>query len=306
MTALATVIPVFLIVGLGALLRKLSIIPSGFGATASRLVFHVALPVLLFQKLSETQRFSEGAVEILVILLVGTVVAGASAYPVAWLLRLPKRTVGSFVQASYRGNLAFIGLPIVLSLYENTAPSLPAAAVIAMGPVIVLYNVTAVLVLRFGNHGRRFRPKELLVQIVTNPLIIGIVAGIIWAGIGISLPEVLDQTLSMLGRIALPLALLSVGTTLVETGMGGPIRVPIWSAVLKLVLAPAAGIVTGLLMGVDRAVLTGAVIFLACPSAVASYILAQQLGGDAEMSGGAVVVSTVFSVGTLSLFLVLF
>jgi hypothetical protein len=105
--------------------------------------------------------------------------------------------------------------------------------------------------------------------------------------------------------VALPLALLGVGGSLADTRLSGRIAPSVWSASIKLVVAPAAGWATGHAIGMEPRALQVAVLFLACPTAVASYVLAEQLGGDAELTGGTVVVSTILSAAALAAALVL-
>lgn len=299
--------PVFLVVVLGAVLRRLSVVPEEFGPQANRLVYWVALPVLLFRKLSAPGEAAEGAFALSAVMASGTVAAIAAAYCVALLLGLPKRSVGSFVQASFRGNLAYVGLPVVMLSLDNTHGSPPAAAaVVALGPVVVLYNIAAILVLKLGaGQGSGAGSASIVRQIVTNPLIVAIAAGLCWSRIGPATPVFMARTLDLIAAVALPLALLGVGGSLADTRLSGRIAPSVWSASIKLVVAPAAGWATGHAIGMEPRALQVAVLFLACPTAVASYVLAEQLGGDAELTGGTVVVSTILSAAALAAALVL-
>jgi hypothetical protein len=299
--------PVFLVVVLGVALRWWSVVPEGFGTQANRLVYRVALPVLLFRKLSAPDQAAQGALELFVVMAAGTGVAIAAAYLVAVLTRLPSRSVGSFVQASFRGNLAYVGLPIVLLAFDRPeSSSVATAAVVAIAPLIVVYNVAAILVLTLGSgrHGA-IGAGTIVRQVLSNPLIIAIVAGLVWSWTGVRTPGFVARTLEMIGGAALPLALLALGGSLVDTRLRGRITPSLWAASIKLVIAPAAGWVIGAMVGLEPRALRVAILFLACPTAVASFVLAEQLGGDAALSGGVVMVSTILSAVTLTMVLVL-
>ncbi|MBD3317052.1 MAG: hypothetical protein GF344_14795 [Chitinivibrionales bacterium] len=294
--------PVFLVIALGALLRKLEVVPRKFGSEANQVVFWVALPVLLFQKLSTPEQKAHGVAGLFVTVAAGTLTAILVAYAVAFLIRLPKRSVGSFVQASFRGNLAFIGLPIViLSLDKGENSSVSAAAVVVLGIMVILYNIVSVTALELSaGKAKGINILYVFRQLIVNPLIIAIALGLIWSALSIPTPEFLSRTMYMLGRIALPLALLSIGMSLVDTKLSGHLPRALLSASIKLIAAPSAGWVTGVALGLDPQALLVAVVFLACPTAVVTFVLAEQLDGDRELAGGIIVVSTIMSAITLA------
>jgi predicted permease len=228
----------------------------------------------------------------------------ACAYLVAWLLRLPGALIGTFVQGAYRGNLVFVGLPVVYALPDMPVGgglTLHRAAVVVIAPVMLLYNVMAVVVLLAGQHRLRWAMLgPLLRQLAVTPPFVAIVAGMLVAVSGWRLPVPIDGTLQALGEMTLPLGLLGVGGSLVTIRLRGGWKLPGGAALLKSVGAPAVGWICGRWWGLDPAMLKAVMIFLATPTAIASYTMALELKGDDKLASGVIATSVFTSLGVLA------
>jgi len=302
---LNTLAPIFLLIVLGLLLRRTGLAPHELFRQTNRLVYWIALPALLFEKTAAASVAGAAAVRLAGVLVGGMVACIAAGYLVARLLRLPRTSAGAFVQASYRGNLAYVGLPVILfSLAGGAASSSAAAsaAVVALGPVVPLYNLAAVIVLLRGRGGQVplwRRAGVLTGKVAGNPLLLACAAGVAWSTWGPAMPTAAARTLQALGQMALPLALLGVGASLaMPSGAGSLVRASA-AAVVKVAFGPLAGLLGGLLVGLTPQEMRIALIYLATPTAVMSFVMAEQLGGDARLSADAVVVSTALSLPAL-------
>ena len=140
----------------------------------------------------------------------------------------------------------------------------------------------------------------MLVQVAINPLLVACVVGVLISLSGFALPGPINRTLGELGNFALPLALLCVGGKIAATKLRGNIRLPLLASAIKLAVGPVVGWFAAGWLGVGRIETAVALIMLACPTAVASYVLTEQLGGDSALSAGAVVVSTILSIASLA------
>jgi len=307
MYILNVLMPVFLVIALGAVLRRAKFVSDETLGQMSRLAYWVGLPCVLLLKVSQVSFNGAASLETFWLVLIGMVASLLAGAAVVLALRLPRRQVGAFIQACFRGNLAFVGLPVVVSAFTVLPDTPPDALVRAeqtiaftLGPIVPCYNIAAVLVLLACQHRLDTRAvRTMIVQVATNPLLVSCVAGVGLSLSGLALPDAITRTLETVGQFALPVALLCVGGKIAATKIGGHFRLPALAAIVKLTVGPAVGFVVAAWIGADRVETGVALIMLACPTAVASFVLTEQLGGDASLSAGAVVVSTVLSVVAL-------
>lgn len=307
---LTTLAPVFLLIVVGAVLQRTRFLSPGFLKEANRLTYWVGLPALLFSQLATSFHDAEGASLVLSAMGIATLLLIVAAYLAVWGLRVPGPVAGTLVQAAFRGNLAFVGLPIIYAMPDTPIAggmSVRAAAVVVVGPMMVAYNFAGVVVLLLSQHRLGWAMvRPFLRQLAMTPPLIATVAGIIFAVAGWSLPLPLRTTLTALGEMALPLGLLGVGGALmtVDWGMVGKAA---WAAALiKTVVSPMFGWVVGRALNLDPLALKMLMIFMATPTAVVSYAVALELKGDEKIASGAIVLSVFTSVVTLALVIALF
>ena len=307
MLILNTLAPVFLLIALGAVLQRTAFVSPGFLREANRVTYWLGLPALLFSQLAGSFHQAEGAKMMLGTMLGATGGAIVAAYLFAWLMRVPGSSVGTFVQGGFRGNLAFIGLPIIYALPDTVfADGLSArtAAIIIIAPMMVIYNIVSVIVLLLSQHRLGFAMVWPFVrQLATTPPLLATIAGIAFALMGWPLPIPLDKAFNALGEMALPLGLLGVGGSLVTVKLGHAWRIPLASAFVKTAVSPALGVLAGRWLGLGAAELKMVLIFLASPTAVVSYTMALELKGDETIASGAIVVSVGLSLAALAFIL---
>ena len=244
----------------------------------------------------------------IVVLMIATVASIFIASGISWLWRLPLRSAVAFIQSGYRGNVTFIGLPVVFWAFagSSAASDIEAAALIAFAPLVIFYNILAVVILQLPN-GLAVRSAVLNIfyGVVTNPILIGVVVGLLLAGFSIPLPSFLQRTLTGLGQMALPLALLSIGGALFGTRLRGNLQWAATASLIKVGLAPLMGWGIGVWMGLDEDSLRLIAIFLAAPCAAAGYVLVKQMNGDSGLAASAIVLSHLFALPSMLLVLLL-
>jgi malate permease and related proteins len=301
-------LPVFAVIALGAILRHGGFASPQLFRETNRLVYWVALPAYLFYKTAESQLQGDSAVRVFTVLFGAMVLSVGLAYLVARLLALSRRTTGAFVQGAYRSNLAYVGLPIVLLAVAShgggQAAALQALGVVSIALLTPIYNFVAVLVLLAGRQdsGAQLpqRLRELLFRLVTNPLILSCGAGLVVMALGWKLPQPLRETLSIVGDMTTPLALLGIGAALSFSTFRAFARNATVAGLIKTVAAPLFGLLIATRLGMAPLELRMALIFLACPTAAASYVMAQQLGSDDGLAANIIVLSTLFSIPALA------
>lgn len=297
--------PVFLMIGFGVILQASRFVSPNFLREANRVTYWLGLPALLFSELAGSVHQEVGGARfVLGGMFAATVLVILAGYLVGWLIRVPGNAAGTFVQGGFRGNLAFVGLPIIYSLPDEMLPwgaSLRTAAILTVAPMMVFYNVAGVVVLLLSQHKLGWpMVKPFLRQLVTTPPLLATVAGIAFSFSGWTLPPAVDKTFRALGEMALPLGLLGVGGALVTVQLRGNWRLPLASALLKTLVAPALGWVIGRWLGLGGAELKMLVILLACPTAIISYTMALELKGDEALASGTIVLSVLTSLVTLA------
>lgn len=308
--------PIFLLVALGAALQRGGFFGAGVVQGLNQLCYWVALPGLIAGSLARGGPGAGGGFgiwewELLGLLVGATVVVALLGWAIATALRLEWRARGTFTQAFFRGNLAFVGLPILLKF-----PGLDQTRVLLLlAPMMVLYNALSVAALVASKHGDVARAgsaggggvwRALAREWMRNPILLASVLGGVAYAMGWVMPEPLGETVALIGRMAVPLALVTVGAVLVglPTGAGGGAAT--WAATAgKVALSPLVGWAACTVFGVSGLERLVVLVTLACPTAVASYTMAEAMDGDPALAARTVVASTVASAGALVLILAL-
>lgn len=294
---LATVLPIFILLMLGYVARRSGFLPAEFWPYIEKASYYVLLPALLILNLSQAQiNWAETGRLIFAIILV-PVLAGIVSLPFKAGLSLNPADYTSFFQGVVRFS-TYIGLAMS-SVFPAPAPTLGALVLAVMIPVV---NILCVLVFALFIQ-KQLRLGVLLKSLITNPLIAACVLGIIlnllpWKLAGMGL-DVLKQ----LGQMALPAGLLAVGAGLNLAALRGLHAPFFWSAALKLLGIPLLAWGVALALGLDVVSSSILIVFAALPTAPSAYILARQLGGNAELMAGMITGQTLLALLTLPLVL---
>jgi hypothetical protein len=302
--------PIILIVVLGTVLRHSGFASEAFFRETNRLVYWIALPGFLFLKTSQATPQFGAAARVFAALVAGMAACIVLGLLAGRLLRLERPSLASFVQGAYRSNLAYVGLPIViyaLAAMGQDTPETEAVALLAIAPLIPVYNVVAVLVLLSGRQDRSLsltRQAGMLAQgVATNPLIIACVAGVAFAYTGWVMPLAVERALEAIGQMALPLALLGIGATLRAWAIREGGIPALASAVIKTAVAPLVGYMLARAFRLSSVETLMVLLYIAMPTAVMSYVMAERLGANGRLAGSIVVMSTLLALPALAVIL---
>ena len=309
MHTLHTLAPIILLLSLGALLTRIRFIGRRFIGELSKLVFWVCLPALMLRSVASAEYPGEQTLPLITVMLLGTFLLVFLSWGVALLIKLPRKSIGTFIQSSFRGNLAYIGIPVIANsiqyLPDDLEQELLQTALLTMAAVTAVYNILAVIVLRAGQgHIHLGTTRLVLRSILTNPLLLACMAGLILARLHWHFPLFLDRTLASLGAASVPTALLCTGGSLATVDLKNSRLSICLAALLKIAIFPLLIFGLCLTMGLTGINLQMALLLAASPAAAASYIMARQMGGDEALASGAIAVSTVFSGASLALVLI--
>lgn len=296
-----TLAPIVLLIALGAGLAHLKFLGRTFIDDLNKLAFWVVLPALLFSKASQAAAPGGTALRLFLVLVIATFLITGLAWFVGILLRMPKSGRGTLMQGAFRGNLAYIGLPVlVYSLGPDHDALATAVAVLVL--LTVVYNILAVLVLR-GGAPVEAGLRRMVLSIVTNPLLIAGLLGLGVSSLGWQLPGFLNRTLDSLGGAAVPLAVLCIGGSLALTPLRGRRTWIMASALLKVAVLPAMVYGLSRIAGLGPNEIRIVLVLSACPTAAASYVMVRQMGGDEALASGTIAASTILSALSLAVVL---
>ncbi len=289
---LNTIVPIFVVIGVGLLASQRGFLPTEFLGPANRLVYHLAIPAMIFRAVATGDLERQFDLPVLAVSLGTLGVVCLVAHLVARLYGLERPARATFTQTSFHGNLGYIGLAVVFFHLGDEAMG---RASILAGFIMILQNLLGVVVLSTGPEaprGIRWR------RVLGNPIILASMLGIGFSAAGIELPGMADQSLAIIAHMALPLALLVIGATLSPRQIRSSLKAAASASMIKLVVLPAIGLAAWRWLGLAPAAYLPALILLACPTATVTYVMGREMGGDADLAGAVVSLSTLLSGAT--------
>lgn len=304
MFSLNATIPVFLVMVIGYLLKALHILDEHFVKTLNSFNYKVSLPVLLFRDIAESDFYSVWDTRYVLYCFLVTLTCIAVIWAAAGLLYRNKTRLGELVQASYRSSAAVLGIAFIQNIYGTSGM----APLMIIGTV-PLYNVAAVFILSFTGpnaHGLDKNSLKASVKgILTNPIIIGILLGMLASACRISFPVIITKTISNISVLATPLALIGLGAGFEGRKALKEIVPTSVATLLKLVILPAVFLPLAVMMGFTGEKLVAILVMLGSPTTVSCYIMAKNMGHEGTLTSSVVVATTFFSSITLTAYLFL-
>jgi len=293
------VAPVFLIVALGFALRKFGLINDNFISFSSKIVFSVSLPALIFIEISTIQLGEILNLELISFAYLVTVIS----FLLSWLISIPFIKVGKdksvFIQGSFRGNYAIVGLAIITNIYGTS--SLGKASLL-LAFIVPLYNILSVIALTVPMRGeKQINFIKTLIEIIKNPLIIAVIAAVLFSYFHIPVPDVILITVDYLSDIALPLALIGIGGYMSISDIKKASYISFSSTAIKLILIPLIGTYFAFLIGFRGEELGILFILFASPTAIVSFIMADAMGANSRLAGNILLITTLGSVITITI-----
>lgn len=304
-SVLETLLPILLLFVLGVSLRYGGFCTEGSARQLNRLTFWVLLPCQLFLEISGSENaFSSETIRMALFILASCLLVLLLGAVVRKLLA-SSADAGVFLQGVMRGNLVYVGFPVLLFFLpgeENDAVRQP--VMLATALIIPVYNILSVALLGISaankNHSTRARLLQACRGILTNPLIIACLLGSFFSVLQIPLPLFLTRTLKGLGNASFAIALIALGASFTISRLRpGLLRAALLSAGLRVFATPCIGLLLALCLpaffGLPADMLTAGLLFLATPTAVASFVMADQMGCDGELAAAIVILSTLLS-----------
>ena len=302
---LNNLLPVFLLIGAGVLLRRFGLTNDQFLRTGDRLLYYVFFPALLFWKIASTPTSATLPWRLWGATLTGMVAVFLISLVVLFVLRIGRFQAGAFSQSTYRFN-TYVAIAVVGNLLGDAGVAQLGQVLSVVIPLANILAVSTLIWFARDTASQAQRVRLTMRALLVNPLILACVAGMVWARTLPALPEAIDTTLRLASTLTLPLALISIGGALSLQKLQGHLAAAAGASALKLVVLPLLGY--GLLraFGVTGDDVLIGLLFFAQPASTAMYVLATELKSDASLSAAIIVLSTVLSFFSLSAVVLLF
>lgn len=303
--SLNATMPVFLVMAVGWFLMQIKLFNKDFLSVADKYVFKVALPVLLFRDIATTNLREGFQLKFVLFCMVATTVMFLGIWGLATLLMKDKSMVGAFTQAAARGSAAVLGIAFVENIYGNSG-----MAPLMIVSAVPLFNIYSVLILTIcakdsQSAGRKETIKRAFLNVLKNPIIIGIALGVPFSLLNIQLPIILSKAVANIAGTATPIALLVVGANFEGRRAIAKIKPTMLASLLKLLVIPAVFFPFAVMMGFRGSELVAILVMLGSPTTVTCYIMAKNMDNDAELSSSIVVMATLLSSVTLTFWIFL-
>lgn len=294
-------LPVFLVIVLGYVLMQTKMLNENFVTVANKFNFQVTLPFLVFKDISSANVRENFDLKFVLFCAGATTLCFFTIWGVTKLFVKDTSIHGAFVQASFRSSAAVMGIAFIQNIYGNSGM----APMMIIGSV-PLYNIFSVIVLTMEANEEvqgYDRIKKAMLGILTNPIIIGILLGLLVSISGITFPTVVNKTVQSIASMASPLALIAIGAGFEGKKALGKIKPTIWVAAIKLVFQTMVFLPIACMMGFRTEKLIAILIMLAAPTTPSCYIMAKNMKNDGVLTASAVVVTTLCSSVTLTLWI---
>ena len=292
--------PIFLMMVLGYVLKLTGLVDEGFAKKLNSFVFKVSLPVMLFQDLAVVDFATAWNGKFVLFCFVATVISITIAFLISLLLR-NKVERGEFIQGTYRSSAAILGLAFIQNIYGTSGM----APLMIIGSV-PLYNICAVIVLSVfapDNQGKKIDGalvKRTLIGICKNPIILGILAGLIWSALSIPMPTIMLNTVSKVGATAAPLGLISMGALfeMKEALKSG--KTAVLATFIKLIGYAAIFIPIAIKLGFRNEEMVAILVMLGSATTVSTYVMAKNMGYKGTLTSAIVALTTLLASFTLT------
>ena len=296
--SLNAILPIFFTMLLGSFFKRVGLIDEAFSAKMNKFAFAVALPALLFQDISAVDIRESWNGGFVLFCFIATFLSITGVTVLSFFV-VKREERGEFVQGAYRSSAAILGIAFIQNIYGNSGQ----APLMIIGSV-PLYNIMAVVVLSFFKPGQNGMDKALLKKtltgIITNPIIIGIAAGLLWSALKLPMPVILHKAVSSIGGVATPMGLMAMGATFDIKKAFGKIKPTVIAAFIKLVGFVAVFMPLAVVIGFRREKLIAILVMLGSATTVSSYVMAKNMGHEGVVSSSVVMLTTMCSAFTLT------
>ena len=293
--SLNATVPIFTLMVLGYLFRKIGLIDEKAAAWMNKFVFKAALPVLVFKDLAD-QDFAKtwNGKFVLFCFAATSISIAVIALLSKWVVK-DRAKRGEFIQSSYRSSAALLGIAFIHNIYGESASG--------MGPLMILgsvplYNIFAVIVLMLtaeneeNKENGKKRIRSTIHGIFTNPIILGIAIGMLWSVLRIPQPKVVQTIVSNIAALATPLGLMSMGAAFEFQKALKELKPALIASFIKLFVLAAVFLPLAVTLGFAGEQIVAILVMLGSATTVSCYIMAKSMGHEGTLSSSVIMLTT--------------
>ena len=302
------VMPIFILMLIGYVLKISNFAEKIFFDGINKLVFRLFLPVLLFYNIYSTESLNIFDGKLIIFTIAGVFFVFAVGFFAVRLITHHNSRRGVLLQSFFRTNYAILGIPLVENICKGNTTGLASVMVAVIVPV---FNILAVIGLEYYRNGTPDF-KKVVRSIITNPLIVGCIAGTVLLFLNIKLPSMVEKSVYDIGKVATPLSIIALGASFSFTHTKDCAKELVIATVARLVVIPLLVICTAVTLGFRGEPLACVLIASGAPVAVSSFAMSQQMGGDENLAAQVIVVTSalclfslfgwIFALSSLGLF----
>ena len=292
--------PIFLVMVIGYILKQIGMLNDNFVTVSNKFNFKVTLPFMLFKDIAGVDIKAVFDIKYVLFCAIVSTICFWVVWGTAKLLVRDKTIRGAFVQSSFRGSAAVMGLAFIQNIYGSSA----------MGPLMIvsavpLYNIFSVIVLTFEANDstgidKKAKIRQAGINICKNPIILSILAGLIVGLLEIQFPTLVNKTVSNVAQMATPLALITIGAGFEGRKALAKIAPTMAASMIKLVLQPLVFLPVAAWMGFSGEKMIAILIMLASPTTPSCYIMAKSMNNDEVLTASVIVTTTLMAAFTLT------
>ncbi len=296
-----TVMPIFILMILGYFIKKTKLADKKSLDVVNKLIFKIFLPVLLFYNIYSTKTSGIFDGKLIIFTICGIISVFILGYFAVMVLTKDNSKRGVMLQGFFRANFAILGIPLVGYICGNQTSGLASLMVAVVIPVFNILAVVALERFRKGNTGLNI--LKLLKGVITNPLIIGCLIGILFFIFDIKLPSLIEKSVKDISSIATPLSIIVLGSVFEFSDIKGYFKENVIVVLTKLVIVPLIVLPVAVWLGFSGEALACLLVVFASPVAVSSFAMAQQMDGDETLAVQVIALSSAFCLITLFLWI---
>ncbi len=299
---LSVTLPIFAVIVIGFFLRRKNIVKAEASAAINKIAYYIGLPAIIFSSITR-YRLSE----IFNFKIIATIYSTVLIFLLIALLsftflKAERLTKGAMVVSSFRCNMAFMGFPVLLAAFGTLATAKASVIIAFMTPFNIIFTILVFKLFEENEH--KIARHKFLTSMILEPIVIASVLGILVSYFEISLPKPVTGTIDILSSLAIPLALISIGASFRFHHIRSNLRLLAPVVILKLILMPViAFVISFYVFNLDKLDTNIVAVLFSMPLAAAAYIMGIQYRSDSEFISSALIISTIFSSLSITIWL---
>ncbi len=294
LTTTLLVLPIFLVVFFGYLLKYYQYLNDEYIKINNKLIFNFFLPSLLFYEISKTELHTQHYLPILSVMVVSIFAVFMLSFILGKLIKMPQNSIGTFAMNNFRANYAYMGLPVCFYAFGKEGLSVGS---VLMAIIVPFVNLLSVVSLSIGKEQNKSKLKLFIQSTLINPIAFSCILGLVFSYFKIELPVFITRAIDIVSKVALPLALIGIGATINLKYLRGNKFYLSLVVAMKLLVLPMIALMLIYTFNIKLDIVAKTlIVMLSSPPATVNFVLADMMGGDKDLSSSSIMLATLLSI----------